>query len=187
MMARSILQIVSRPGRIVAGSIRFARDGRPARRHRAASTPRARRSAPSAAADIAMIFQEPMNSLSPVHSIGNQLVEKILLHHRVGRQAAVDRAAQALGPGRHSRSAPPPVQLSVRAVGRHAPAGDDRDGAGLPPGAADRRRADHRARRHHPGQHPRADQSNCKARRAWPSCSSPTISASSPRSPMRWR
>ncbi len=48
------------------------------------------------------------------------------------------------------------ADLSVRAVGRPAPARDDRHGAGVPPGAADRRRADHRARRHHPGADPEA-------------------------------
>ena len=48
--------------------------------------------------------------------------------------------------------------LSVRAVRRPAPARDDRDGAGLPAGAADRRRADHGARRDDPGADPEADQ-----------------------------
>ncbi len=47
--------------------------------------------------------------------------------------------------------------LPVRAFGRPAPAGDDRDGADLPAGAVDRRRADHRPRRHHPGADPEAD------------------------------
>ena len=42
-------------------------------------------------------------------------------------------------------------RLSLRAVGRHLPAGDDRDRARLLARAADRRRADHRPRRHHPG------------------------------------
>ncbi len=45
--------------------------------------------------------------------------------------------------------------LSAPAVGRHAPARDDRDGAVVPPHAADRRRADHRARRDDPGADPR--------------------------------
>src|SRR5690606_37834789 len=46
--------------------------------------------------DIAMIFQEPMNSLSPVHSVGSQLIEKILLHHPIGKAAALERALDAL-------------------------------------------------------------------------------------------
>ena len=48
--------------------------------------------------------------------------------------------------------------LSLRAVGRPAPAGDDRHGADLPAGDADRRRADDGARRHHPGADPQADE-----------------------------
>ena len=47
--------------------------------------------------------------------------------------------------------------LSARAVGRSAAARDDRDGDRLRAEAADRRRADHRARRHHPAADPRAD------------------------------
>ena len=46
--------------------------------------------------------------------------------------------------------------LSARAVGRHAPAGDDRDGPRLRPGDRHRRRADDGARRHGPGPDPRA-------------------------------
>ena len=49
------------------------------------------------------------------------------------------------------------VPLSASALGRHAPARDDRDGAVVQTASADRRRADHRARRHHPGADPRAD------------------------------
>ena len=45
----------------------------------------------------------------------------------------------------------PPRRLSAPALGRHEPARDDRDGDRLQPAPADRRRADHRARRHGPG------------------------------------
>jgi ABC-type dipeptide/oligopeptide/nickel transport system ATPase component len=37
-------------------------------------------------AEIALIFQEPMSSFSPVHTLGNQLVEAILLHERVSKR-----------------------------------------------------------------------------------------------------
>ena len=60
--------------------------------------------------------------------------------------------------GRLPRSQARTAHLSVRAVGRPAPARHDRHGAGLPAGAADRRRADHRARRHHPGPDPAPDE-----------------------------
>ncbi len=46
--------------------------------------------------DIAMIFQEPMTSLSPVHTIGDQLMEAILLHRNVDKQEARAIAAEML-------------------------------------------------------------------------------------------
>ncbi len=46
--------------------------------------------------DIAMIFQDPMTSLNPVHSIGKQLLEAILLHRDVTKNAARARALELL-------------------------------------------------------------------------------------------
>jgi oligopeptide/dipeptide ABC transporter ATP-binding protein len=46
---------------------------------------------------IAMIFQEPMTSLNPVYTIGEQILEAILLHQQVSRAQARDIAEQALG------------------------------------------------------------------------------------------
>ncbi|HZO31435.1 MAG TPA: ABC transporter ATP-binding protein, partial [Chloroflexota bacterium] len=46
--------------------------------------------------DIAMIFQDPMTSLNPVHSIGRQLVEAIALHRDVTRKQAKTRALELL-------------------------------------------------------------------------------------------
>ncbi len=45
---------------------------------------------------IAMIFQEPMTSLNPVYTIGEQIMEAVLLHQNVTRQQAVEIAAKAL-------------------------------------------------------------------------------------------
>ena len=45
--------------------------------------------------EIAMIFQDPMTSLNPVHSIGRQLVETVLLHHDISRKEARARAVEA--------------------------------------------------------------------------------------------
>ena len=58
--------------------------------------------------DVAMIFQDPMTSLNPVHSIGKQLVEAVMLHRDVTtkrREAARARAPEgrrdpACGPAR---------------------------------------------------------------------------------------
>ncbi len=45
---------------------------------------------------IAMIFQEPMTSLNPVHTIGNQLMEPLLLHRRMSKEAARQEAIHLL-------------------------------------------------------------------------------------------
>ena len=46
--------------------------------------------------DIAMIFQEPMTSLSPVHTVGNQIGEAIMLHQNADKTEARERAIDAL-------------------------------------------------------------------------------------------
>ncbi|MBI4641559.1 MAG: ABC transporter ATP-binding protein, partial [Candidatus Tectomicrobia bacterium] len=46
--------------------------------------------------EISMIFQEPMTSLNPVLSIGNQLVEVLMLHQKLTRKAAWTRAQEML-------------------------------------------------------------------------------------------
>ena len=45
---------------------------------------------------VAMIFQEPMTSLNPVYTIGDQIIEAIRLHQSVSRRDATDVAVQAL-------------------------------------------------------------------------------------------
>ena len=47
-------------------------------------------------ADMAMIFQEPMTSLNPAYTIGNQLEEALLRHKRVSRREARERAVYLL-------------------------------------------------------------------------------------------
>ncbi len=99
--ARSILRIVDRPGRIVDGEIQFRRpaaDGASGGAmvdlaKLAANGPEMRS---IRGAEIALIFQEPMSSFSPVHSVGNQIIEAILLHQRISRREARDRAIEML-------------------------------------------------------------------------------------------
>ena len=86
------------------------------------------------------------------------------MHRSVSRREAPrSRASRCSTPvgipdaGRAAR------QLPARALGRHAAARDDRDGAVLRPAPADRRRADHRARRDDPGADPRAAAGACAA------------------------
>jgi peptide/nickel transport system ATP-binding protein len=99
--ARSILRIVDRPGRIVDGEIWFRRPGADG----GAGSPAVdlAKLAPNSAemrsirgAEIALIFQEPMSSFSPVHSVGNQIIEAILLHQDVDRRGARERAIEML-------------------------------------------------------------------------------------------
>lgn len=89
VMAFSVLRLVPDPGRIVEGSIvlhgangdveltGIPRDGKVMRSIRGNR--------------IAMIFQEPMTSLSPVHTVGSQIMEAILLHTGANRQEARTR------------------------------------------------------------------------------------------------
>ncbi len=46
--------------------------------------------------EIAMIFQEPMTSLSPVHTVGSQIAEAVELHQQVGKEEAKERTIQML-------------------------------------------------------------------------------------------
>jgi len=100
--ARSILRIVDRPGRIVSGEIRFRRpvpDRTPGNGHvvdlaKLAANGVEMRSIRGA--EIALIFQEPMSSFSPVHTIGNQIVEAIRLHQPLDRRGARDKTIEML-------------------------------------------------------------------------------------------
>ena len=47
-------------------------------------------------AEIALIFQEPMSSFSPVHTVGNQIVEAIMLHQQVSRRQAREKTIEML-------------------------------------------------------------------------------------------
>ena len=93
--ARSILQIVDEPGRIVSGSMVLHRpDGSTvdlAQLGRRSKEIRAVRGA-----EIAMIFQEPMSSLSPVHTVGNQIMEVLQLHLKMDKRQARARCVELL-------------------------------------------------------------------------------------------
>jgi peptide/nickel transport system ATP-binding protein len=98
--ARSILRIVDRPGRIVAGEIHFRRPAADGASGSMVDLARLAANGPEMrsirGAEIALIFQEPMSSFSPVHTVGNQIVEVIQLHQRISRRAARDRAIDML-------------------------------------------------------------------------------------------
>ncbi len=94
--ARSILRIVERPGRIVSGSILLRRDDADAGVDLARLAPDGREMRRIRGEDIALVFQEPMTSFSPVHTIGSQIVETVRLHQGVGKGQARERAVEAL-------------------------------------------------------------------------------------------
>ena len=85
---RSILRLVPRPGEILGGSIHF--DGKDVLALSARELRAIR------GAEISMIFQDPMSSLNPVYTIGDQISEPLRAHRRMGRRAARVEAAQLL-------------------------------------------------------------------------------------------
>jgi peptide/nickel transport system ATP-binding protein len=93
--ARSILRIVERPGRIVSGSIRLRRDGGEPR-DLVQLDPTGPEMRQIRGGDIALVFQEPMTSFSPVHTVGNQMIETIRLHQGLSASAARERAVETL-------------------------------------------------------------------------------------------
>ncbi|TMJ24974.1 MAG: ABC transporter ATP-binding protein [Alphaproteobacteria bacterium] len=80
---RAILQLIDRPGRITAGEIRFRRRDSAEMTDLTRLAPRGAEMRDIRGAEIALIPQEPMAAFSPVHTVGDQIVEAILLHgHR---------------------------------------------------------------------------------------------------------
>jgi peptide/nickel transport system ATP-binding protein len=85
----SVLGLVDPPGRIVGGRILFWGDDLVALPEAAWRELRGSK--------IAMIFQDPMMTLNPVLRIDTQMIEAVLAHDKVGREAARQRARDALG------------------------------------------------------------------------------------------
>jgi oligopeptide/dipeptide ABC transporter ATP-binding protein len=80
---RAILQLVDKPGRITSGEIRFRRRGSTEPVDLVRLPPRGAEMRDIRGAEIALIPQEPMAAFSPVHTVGDQIIEAILLHgHR---------------------------------------------------------------------------------------------------------
>jgi oligopeptide/dipeptide ABC transporter ATP-binding protein len=97
--ARAILRIEEKPGRIVAGNIllrRVAQNGPEDELDLVKLKPGGAEMHDIRGAEIALIFQEPMTSFSPVHTVGNQIMEAYTLHHRVSKREARARAMELL-------------------------------------------------------------------------------------------
>jgi len=98
--ARSILRIIDRPGLIVAGQILFYRQKTNSMSARGAVVDLVQLDANGPemrdirGAEIALVFQEPMSSFSPVHTVGNQIIEAVRLHQQVSQRQAREWAVE---------------------------------------------------------------------------------------------
>lgn len=86
--ALSIMRLIQRPGRISGGSVHYGERDLLALSERQMRQVRGK--------DIAMVFQEPMTSLNPVFTIGDQLTEGLLYHDHLGWTDAYDTAIDVL-------------------------------------------------------------------------------------------
>ncbi len=89
---RAVLQLIDPPGRITSGEILYRKGGAPIDLSRLSARGRLMRDLRGA--DIALIPQEPMAAFSPVHTVGAQIVEALMLHERLSRRAARDRTVE---------------------------------------------------------------------------------------------
>jgi peptide/nickel transport system ATP-binding protein len=112
--ARAVLRLLDRNAEIRTGEITYAGASGPVDIARLKSDSLAMRSIRGA--EISMIFQEPMSSLSPVHTIGDQIDEVIILHEGLSKKQARERTVGLLDqvgvPGARDRAKAYPFELS---------------------------------------------------------------------------
>ena len=93
--AQSILRIVDQPGRIVEGEI-ILRRANGSEVDLTRLPPDSKEMRDIRGADIGLVFQEPMTSFSPVHTVGSQIIEAIRLHIPCTEKEARQRGIEAL-------------------------------------------------------------------------------------------
>ena len=86
--ALSVMRLIALPGKIVGGSIRFKGEE--------LTTATGERLRAIRGNDIAMIFQDPLTSLNPVYTVGEQIAEALRLHRKLDRKAAWAAAIEAM-------------------------------------------------------------------------------------------
>ena len=127
--ALSIMGLVPQPpGRIAGGEVLFEGEDllkAPARRLRDLRGDK-----------LSMIFQEPMTSLNPAFPVGEQVAEALLRHDNVSKERSENAGGGDAAARAHPLARAPRARLSAPALGRHAPARDDRDGARLQPASS---------------------------------------------------
>lgn len=84
----SVMRLIDRPGKIVEGEIEL--NGNDLTKYSASQMQKIRGN------EISMIFQEPMTSLNPVHSIGAQIIEALRLHQNMSKRDALHKAVEML-------------------------------------------------------------------------------------------
>jgi len=116
--AQSILRIVPPPGKVEGEILLFQKKGNTKKEplDLAGLDPQGKKIRSIRGKEIAMIFQEPMTSFSPLHTIGNQIMEAILLHQKVNkeevRKLAIDMLDKVGIANPHQRIDEYPHQLS---------------------------------------------------------------------------
>jgi oligopeptide/dipeptide ABC transporter ATP-binding protein len=88
MTALSLMRLVRKPGRIISGEVTFEGRNLLSLSEREMRDVRGGR--------LAMVFQDPMTFLNPLMRVGEQIMEAVLLHQRLGRSAARLAALEAL-------------------------------------------------------------------------------------------
>ena len=86
--ALSLMRLITPPGKIIGGSIKF--------KNEELTTVSVERMREIRGNDIAMIFQDPMTSLNPVYTVGEQIAEALRLHQNLNQKDALDRAIEAM-------------------------------------------------------------------------------------------
>ncbi len=106
--ALSVMRLIAPPGKIVGGSIKFRGE-----ELINASDERMREIRGN---DIGMIFQDPMTSLNPVYTVGEQIAEALRLHRKLNKKQAWEAAIEAMNevaiPDSSRRANDYPHQLS---------------------------------------------------------------------------
>src|SRR5215831_5022749 len=97
VMAMSVMRLIqSPPGKIVEGQIQLHRKKTGKLIDIARLDPRGREMRNIRGGEIAIVFQEPMMSLNPLYTVGNQIAEAVQIHQHIGHKEAMDRALEML-------------------------------------------------------------------------------------------
>lgn len=97
IMAMSVMRLIqSPPGKIVDGKIVLHRKHSGDVVDIAQLDPKGAEMRSIRGGEIAIVFQEPMTSLNPLYTVGDQIAEVVMLHQKLSKKAALDRALDML-------------------------------------------------------------------------------------------